>query len=93
MLASYGYHDDSGFYFITIDTDECTDCKDHPCAATCPANVLEIITDDHQDQVCAVREEHRNQIRDSCAPCKAAGGQDSLPCTGACPYQALQHSW
>ncbi len=90
MLASYGYHDDSGFYFITVDTDECTDCKGHPCAVACPVGALEIVVDEHEDRVCAVRQEHHDSIRASCDPCKSAG---TLPCAEACPYEALQHSW
>ncbi len=93
MLANYGYTDGSGSYFITVDTDKCVECGDHPCAGACPAGVLEIITDDYDDEVCAVREEHRKQIKYSCAPCKPASGWQTLPCTDACPHGALAHSW
>ena len=93
MLANYGYTDGSGEYFITIDTDKCVECEGRPCAGACPADVIEIITDDYDDQVCAVRDEHRKQIKYSCAPCKPASGWKTLPCTDACPHDALTHSW
>jgi len=93
MLANYGYKDGSGEYFITIDTDRCETCDGRPCAEACPAEVLEIIEDDYGEDVCAVREAHRKQIKYSCASCKPAAGWKTLPCTEACPADALQHSW
>jgi Fe-S-cluster-containing hydrogenase component 2 len=93
MLANYGYKDGSGDYFITVDTDACATCPAHPCVAACPVGVLEIITDDYDDEVCAVTEEHRKQIKYSCAPCKPASGRTVLPCVAACAPGALQHSW
>ena len=89
MLANYGYTDGSGEYFISIDTDRCTDCEPKACAPACPAGVLEIIEDDYGDDVCAVTEEHRKQIKYSCAGCKPASGWQSLPCTEACPVGAI----
>ena len=50
MLANYGYKDGSGDFFITIDTERCAECADHPCVAACPAGVLEIIDDDYDDE-------------------------------------------
>ncbi|MCP4662935.1 MAG: ferredoxin [bacterium] len=93
MLANYGYKDGAGEFFITVNTDPCEECADHPCVAACPAGVLEIIVDDYDDEVCAVADAHRKQIMYSCAPCKPAGGWSSLPCTDACPADALSHSW
>ena len=93
MRANYGYKDGSGDFFITVDTDPCAECGDHPCVDACPAGLFEIIEDDYGDTVCAVKEEHRRQIKYSCAPCKPAGGRTSLPCTDACPADALVHSW
>jgi Fe-S-cluster-containing hydrogenase component 2 len=94
MLANYGYTDGSGEYFITVDTDRCIECADRPCTPACPAGVLEIIEDDYGDEVCAVTEAHRKQIKYSCAPCKPAEGWSTLPCMDACPNDgALAHSW
>jgi len=93
MLANYGYKDGSGEFFITVDTDGCVTCAERPCVAACPAGVLEIIVDDYDDHVCAVKEAHRKQVKYSCAPCKPAGDRPPLPCTAACPADALAHSW
>lgn len=93
MLANYGYKDGSGEFFITVDTDHCVTCAGRPCVPACPAGVLEIIVDDYDDSVCAVKEEHRKQIKYSCAPCKPAGERPELPCVAACPAGALAHSW
>ncbi len=93
MLANFGYKDGSGDFFITVDTDACVRCTDHPCLVACPAGVLEIIVDDYDDRVCAVKDGHRKQIKYSCAPCKPATGRPVLPCVAACPAGALAHSW
>jgi len=93
MLANFGYKDGSGDFFITVDTDGCVKCADHPCIAACPAGVLEIIVDDYDDTVCAVKDGHRKRIKYSCAPCKPATGRPELRCVAACPAAALAHSW
>ena len=93
MLANYGYKDGSGEYFITIDTDKCLECQEHGCVAACPEDVLEIIEDDYDDQVAAVRAEHRKKIKYSCAPCKPERDRPQLPCVAACGPGALSHSW
>jgi len=91
MRANYGYKDGSGEFFITIDTDLCNACED--CVTACPAGVLEMITDDYDDVVAAVTEEHRKKIKYSCAPCKPTGERPPLPCVAACPTGAITHSW
>jgi Fe-S-cluster-containing hydrogenase component 2 len=93
MLANYGYKDGSGDYFITIDTARCATCAARPCAEACPAGVLEIVIDDYDDTVCAVREVHRKKIKYSCAPCKPTSERPALPCVAACAPAALSHSW
>ncbi len=92
MIAHYGYKDGSGEYFITIDTDKCIECEGM-CVKACPADVLEIIEDDYEDEVCAVTDEHRNKIKYSCAPCKPTSGDVVLPCLVACTPGGLKHSW
>jgi len=89
MLASYGYQDGSGDWFITIDTGRCAACAAKGCHAACPAGVLEVTEDDYGDVVVAVREEHRRKIKYSCAPCPPGG----RPCRAACPAGAVRHSW
>jgi Fe-S-cluster-containing hydrogenase component 2 len=93
MRAHYGYKDASGDYFITVNTEPCAECSDHPCVTACPAGVLEITEDDYGDEACAVSEAHRKRIKYSCAPCKPDTAAPALPCTGACPADALSHSW
>ncbi len=93
MLANYGYKDGSGEFFITVDTDCCVVCGGHPCIVACPAGVLEIMVDDYDDRVCAVKEEHRKRIKYSCAACRPVSDRPPLPCVAACPPGALAHSW
>ncbi len=91
MLANYGYKDGSGEYFITIDTDKCNSCE--ACVKACPAEVMEMITNDYDEVVAAVTEEHRKKIKYSCAPCKPASGSSEIPCITACEPGAIVHSW
>jgi len=93
MRANYGYKDGAGDFFITIDTDNCIECPDHPCVEACPEHVLEIIEDDYEDMVCAVARDHRKKIKYSCAPCKPDTNRPPLACVEACPYLAIEHSW
>lgn len=93
MKAHYGYKDGAGDFFIIIDTDPCVDCDHHGCVSACPEGVLEIIEDDYDDMVAAVVEDHRKMIKYSCAPCKPDRDRPPLPCTTACNYNAITHSW
>jgi len=93
MRANYGYKDGSGDYFITIDTDACVKCGDRPCVASCPAGILEIIEDDYDDEVAAVRDEFRQKLKYVCAPCKPVSDRVALPCMEACPADCIKHSW
>ena len=89
MIANYGYKDGSGEYYITLNTDLCSGCGQ--CIEACPQNVLEIITDDYDDVVAAVIDEHRNKIKYSCAPCKPRSGGRELPCISVCEPGAISH--
>ena len=91
MFANYGYKDGSGEFYITIDTDKCNGCA--KCVEACPPKVLEIITNDYDEVVAAVTDEHRRKIKYSCAPCKPVSGPRALPCQVACEPQAIAHSW
>ncbi len=93
MIAHYGYKDGAGDFFIVIDTDKCISCADHACVAACPQQVLEIIEDDYDDEVAAVADEHRKQIKYTCAPCKPDRERPTLPCVDACKEAALSHTW
>lgn len=91
MIANYGYKDGSGEFFIIVDTDKCAACGEKPCVGACPENVLEVMVDDCNDEVIAVREEHRKKIKYSCAPCKPTGWTDT-PCIRACAAGGIKHS-
>ena len=93
MIVQYGYMDGSGQYFISIDTDKCATCSEYGCIQACPQSVFEIITDDYDDRVCAVHEEHRKSLKYVCSPCKPVGGWRTLACLQACTAGAIQHSW
>ena len=92
MKAIYGYEDGAGRIYITIDTGLCDGCQD--CISACPAGVLEMIEEDPEgeDLVAAVGQEHRNRIKESCAPCKPKG-YATLPCEEACEPDAIKHGW
>ncbi len=93
MKANYGYLDGSGEYFITIDTYKCVACADHPCVEACPKGMFEIITDDYDDEVAAVKEEFRKKLKYECAECKPVADRPPLPCQTACTSGAIEHSW
>ncbi len=93
MKANYGYMDGSGEFFITIDTDLCIECGDHGCVKSCPAGLFEIIVDDYDDEVAAIKEDHRKKVKYDCGPCKPVTDRPPLPCVVACKPGALAHSW
>lgn len=94
MIANYGYKDGSGEYYISIDTDKCISCEaDRACVTACPKGMFEIITDDYDDQVAAIKQAFRRSLAFDCAECKPAGGYTSLPCVTACTPGAIKHSW
>lgn len=94
MIANYGYKDGSGEYYISIDTDKCISCSaERACLTACPKGMFEIITDDYDDEVAAVKQQFRRSLAFDCAECKPAGGYSSLPCTAACTPGAIKHSW
>jgi len=90
-IANYGYADGSGTFYITIDTDKCNGCG--ACVPVCPAQVLEVITDDYDDEVAAVRDEVKKNIKYACAQCKPVTDRPPLPCVAACEPGAITHSW
>lgn len=93
MKANYGYMDGSGEFYITIDTDLCLTCADRGCVKACPAGLFEIIVDDYDDEVAAIKEEHRKKVKYDCGPCKPVSDRPPLPCVAACSPGALTHSW
>ena len=93
MKANYGFMDGSGEFYITIDTDCCIECSEHPCVAACPADMFEIVTDDYDDEVAVVKEENRKKVKYDCGPCKPVSDRPPLPCVEACGPGGISHSW
>ncbi len=93
MKANYGYMDGSGEFFITIDTDHCIECSHHGCLSACPAGLFEMMVDDYDDEVVAIKEEHRKKVKYACGPCKPVADRPPLPCVVACTPGAVTHSW
>ena len=94
MIANYGYKDGSGEYYISIDTDRCIGCAaERACLTACPKQMFEIISDDYDDEVAALRPSFRRSLAFDCSVCKPSGGYASLPCVTACTPGAIEHSW
>jgi len=91
VKANYGYTDGSGEWYVTIDTDLCEGCPH--CVEACPEKVFRVETDDYDDLVAVVVEEHRKKIKYTCGPCKPLGEDVVEPCHAACPKDAIRHSW
>jgi len=95
MIVNYGYQDGSGTYIISVDTEKCTGCGE--CAEACPNKVLEIVPDEfdpfESGMVASVVNSQKNNLKYSCAVCKAADSKNEPPCIQACPEVALSHSW
>ena len=90
-IANYGYTDGSGDWYIVVDSDKCDGCG--KCVEVCPQNVLEVITDDYDDKVVAIRKEHRKNVKYVCAQCKPVRGPRDVKCQKACQSGAITHSW
>lgn len=58
-----------------------------------PSSVLEMTTDDYDQQVASVTGTHRTRLRYSCARCKPGQEKRVLPCMTACKPNAITHSW
>ncbi|MBU2601537.1 MAG: ferredoxin [Actinobacteria bacterium] len=93
MIANYGYRDGSGEYYVTIDTDLCIECEGRWCVEACPERLFEIARDDYDDEVATIVASARKLLKERCSGCKPAGGYGSLPCTTACEFGAISHSW
>lgn len=93
MIANYGYVDGSGEYFISIDTDKCITCSTRECLNACPNQIFEIITDDYDDEVAAIKSAFKNTLKYTCAVCKPGSHTPPLPCIQSCGPFAIKHSW
>lgn len=94
MQGFYGFKDASGDWFLIIDTERCNGCG--RCVEVCPSNVLEVQRDEldplSEEIVATVREEKRNKVRYTCAPCKPGYGETTPPCINVCTTGAILHT-
>lgn len=94
MIASYGFNDGSGHWYVFIDTDKCDGCG--KCVEVCPGRVLEVAEDEYdpfrEEPVVKVKTEERKKIRYDCAPCKPGYGEQPAPCVAACEPGAISFS-
>lgn len=94
MLCNYGYADSTGTYYIQIDTDACIGCTKRPCLHICPGNVYELVENDWEERVAAVRENVRNQLKAICSECKSDDAKGIIPaCIRFCESGGITHSW
>jgi ferredoxin len=91
MRANYGYADASGEYYIKIDTDKCDGCGD--CVAACPNSILEVILDDYDEPMAAVKKEFSKDLGYVCPGFHAKCSKEASNCHSACKTEAIEHSW
>ena len=94
MLASYGYEDGTGVYYITIDTDKCEECDGKGCIGACSQDVFILVENDWGDAIVAIEDEKTNLLKSCCLDCMILRVETKrLPCQAACPYTAIRHTW
>jgi NAD-dependent dihydropyrimidine dehydrogenase PreA subunit len=89
LITYYGYTDGSGEYFVIIDSKKCNGCG--RCIEQCPKAALHLKTmfiDLEDKTVAAVKEEHRNKIKYTCAGCKPE--KNLSPCVVSCSAGAVK---
>jgi Fe-S-cluster-containing hydrogenase component 2 len=76
---------------------ECT--AGRACLTACPKGMFEIITDDYDDEVAAVKQSFRRSLAFDCTDCKPAGGysqpavHDSLHAGGHQAFLVRTPGW
>jgi Fe-S-cluster-containing hydrogenase component 2 len=94
MQGYYGFKDGSGEWFLIVDTEKCNGCR--KCVEVCPMHILDVSEDEfdpfRDEPVVKVKNDERNKIRYSCAPCKPGFGEKSTPCMAVCEPGAISFS-
>ncbi len=94
MQGFYGFKDGSGEWFLIVDTEKCSGCR--KCVEVCPMHILDVGEDEfdpfRDEPVVKVKNEERNKIRYSCAPCKPGYGEKPTPCIEVCEPCAISFS-
>lgn len=93
MIATFGYRDAEGEFYLTIDQNRCASCGGKPCVGACPASVLVEEQDPYGESVAAVDDRKRRKLKYECMACKPRAERPPLPCAAACPAGAIGHSW
>lgn len=95
MIATYGYKDGSGEYYIQIDTDKCNGCGD--CVKACTQNVFEVMEDPNDPlrdgSIAIVAHTVGKKLKYICAVCKPVKDRPPLPCVKVCTQGAIVHLW
>jgi predicted CoA-substrate-specific enzyme activase len=91
MKTQYGYSDGTGEYFITIDYNLCDGCGE--CVAICPSGIFTMERDSVSPPRAVVKEEHRKKLALLCPGAIACPLGEKSNCHGACPVDAISHSW
>lgn len=99
MQANYGYQDGAGTWYVTLDTDACDGCG--ACVDVCPSDLWVLQTDEFDplsdDEVAAIAEGRRDNLRYDCTPCKSPAPDDedagTAACVEACHVDAISFSW
>lgn len=99
MQANYGYQDGAGTWYVTVDTDACDGCE--ACVDVCPSDLWVVQVDEYDplsdEEVAVIAEDHRDDLRYDCSPCKSpepdVADTGTAACEKACHTNAISFSW
>ncbi|OGF45230.1 MAG: hypothetical protein A2231_00395 [Candidatus Firestonebacteria bacterium RIFOXYA2_FULL_40_8] len=90
MIIHYGYEDNSGKFYVSINGFKCDNCG--ICLEKCPEKILGetvIMIELDDKKVAAVKEEFRKELKYTCAKCS----REKEPCRTSCPKKAIAVSY